>query len=454
MTTYKSKLSNDILERTKKKSLNRAPVIYYVASFLWLLFIAFDFLFAKEFFYHFLPLRIIGISSSLCFALLIPRNKINERISFYFFILFLYVCLTFMFSILHEHSLFYYFTGYAMVIMLVNIIFLFSLTEAVGLFFVTLISYLVFLPISDLPLVVLLGNGGFSTLCVALMMLFVNIALNKLQTNEAKSLVLLEYKNKEIEQKNKDITDSIQYAKKIQDVILPTDMQFQKILPNNFILYKPKDIVSGDFYWITEWGNKKILAVADCTGHGVPGAFMSIMNSNFLSQSVNELGIDKPALILNDIKRNIIKKFQKENSINHLRDGMDVSLIAINKLTNLVEFAGAYNPLWIIRGDKFIEIKADKMSISADPLYAEKHFENHEFQAQEGDILYMFSDGYADQFGGPKGKKFKYSQLKELLLKINHLSMQEQKKALDNQIELWKGNLEQVDDILVIGIKI
>jgi serine phosphatase RsbU (regulator of sigma subunit) len=337
---------------------------------------------------------------------------------------------------------------------LVNIIFLFSFKEAIGLFVVTCISYIIFLPINDLPILVLLGSGGFSTFCISIMMLFVNITMNRIKTNESRSLVLLEYKNREIEQKNKDITDSIQYARKIQDVILPTDAQFQKIFSENFILYKPKDIVSGDFYWVAEWGNKKILAVADCTGHGVPGAFMSIMNSNFLSQSVNELGIDKPALILNDIKKNIIKKFQKDSNAYNLRDGMDVSLIAINKINNLVEFAGAYNPLWVVREDKFIEIKADKMSISADPLYAQKSFENQAFQAQKGDILYLFTDGYADQFGGPKSKKFKYSQLKELLLKISKFSMEEQKSLLNNEIERWKGSLEQVDDILIIGIRI
>ncbi|MCW3104386.1 MAG: protein serine/threonine phosphatase [Bacteroidetes bacterium] len=264
----------------------------------------------------------------------------------------------------------------------------------------------------------------------------------------------IELKNSQLASKNKEVTDSIKYAKHLQLAILPPQQQVKRLLPDSFILYKPKDIVSGDFYWVEEWGSKILVAAADCTGHGVPGAFMSIVGSNLLQQAVFNYGLSKPCLILNSLNKNISNILHQSEETATVRDGMDIALLSIDKTSRIVEFAGAYNPLWLVRNNELIEFAPDKHPVGAFVGEELKQFKNREFESQPGDVLYIFTDGYADQFGGPKGKKFKYSQLKELLLKISRLEMGEQKNLLNSTIESWKGQLEQIDDILIMGIRI
>lgn len=268
-----------------------------------------------------------------------------------------------------------------------------------------------------------------------------------------KANIALEEKNELIELKNKEITDSIRYAKRLQLAILPPDNQVKQLLPNSFILYKPKDIVSGDFYWVEQWGNKVLVAAADCTGHGVPGAFMSIVGNNLLQQAVNIYGLEKPNLILNDLNKNISKILHQSEETSTVKDGMDIALLAIDKQNMSLEFSAAYNPLWLIRQGEIIEVPGNKHPVGAFVGEELKQFTNHKIELIKGDAIYVFTDGYADQFGGPKGKKFKYKQLQELLLSIQHLSMEDQKQKLDKTIEHWRGNLEQIDDILIVGIK-
>ena len=264
----------------------------------------------------------------------------------------------------------------------------------------------------------------------------------------------LEEKNIIIEEKNKDITDSIHYAKRIQEAILPSEDVIKQILPNSFIFYKPKDIVSGDFYWMERFGKQTIVAAVDCTGHGVPGAFMSIVGANLLNEAVNEHGITQPAAILNNIRKSLIKKLRKKNEDSSIKDGMDAALLSINEDEMIAEFAGAYNPLWIIRNNNLLEYKADKTPIGINQYEEDKPFNNSKIELQKGDLLYIFTDGYADQFGGSHGKKFKYKNLKELLLKIATQSLSEQAILLEKEFTNWKGELEQVDDVLIIGVKI
>ena len=271
---------------------------------------------------------------------------------------------------------------------------------------------------------------------------------------------LLEEKEKlqtaysEIDEKNKDITDSIHYAKRIQQAILPSEGMWKQLLPESFILYKPKAIVSGDFYWIEKWGNQTLVAAVDCTGHGVPGAFMSIVGHNILTQAVNVLGLSKPALILNETNKQLSRKLNQDPEVATVRDGMDISLIAINYPKLKIEFAGANNPLWIIRNNELIQLNGDKFPIGIFVGEELQQFKNHEWELQKGDCVYIFTDGYADQFGGPKGKKFKYKQFQELLLTHHKKPFEEQKIILEKTIEEWVGDLDQIDDILVIGIKI
>jgi len=281
-----------------------------------------------------------------------------------------------------------------------------------------------------------------------------NIALAEKNKNIEEQKEQIEFQHAQLEHKNKEITDSIKYAKHLQLAILPPDNIVKQLLPDSFILYKPKDIVSGDFYWVEEWGNSILVAAADCTGHGVPGAFMSIVGNNLLQQAANVYGLTKPNLILNNVNKNISRMLHQSADTASVKDGMDIALLSIEKGTTNIQFSGAYNPLWIVSNGQIKEIASDKHPVGAFIGEELKLFTNHELGLKKGDVLYIFTDGYADQFGGPKGKKFKYSQLKEILLRINHLSMQEQKKILNNEIESWKGNLEQVDDILIIGIRL
>jgi serine phosphatase RsbU (regulator of sigma subunit) len=264
----------------------------------------------------------------------------------------------------------------------------------------------------------------------------------------------LEEQNLIIALKNKEVTDSIKYAKRIQEAILPPDVLMQKMFPEHFVLYKPKDIVSGDFYWAEQFGNKYFLATVDCTGHGVPGAFMSIVGNNLLNQAVNLYGIDKPSLILDNVNKELYKILHQTYEESAVKDGMDLSLIAINPKTLIMEYAGAYNPVWILRNEKIIELKGDKFPVGAFVGEDLKHFTQIEFQLQKGDFVYLFTDGYADQFGGEKGKKFKYRQLENKLLEIHKQTVSFQREILENTFENWKGNLEQVDDVCLIGVRI
>jgi len=226
-----------------------------------------------------------------------------------------------------------------------------------------------------------------------------------------------------------------------------------------FILYKPKDIVSGDFYYALahKSANSKnemfYLAAADCTGHGVPGAFMSMLGVSSLNEAIIEKGIPQPNEILNDIRNSIIASLNPEGSDEEAKDGMDCVLCAYDFEGMKLHFSAANNPLWIVRNGELLEYKPDKMPVGkyGDVL---KSFTLQTVDLQKGDVVYAFTDGYADQFGGPKGKKFKYKQLEEKLLAHHQLPMDEQKKVLGEIFENWKGNLEQVDDVLVIGIKI
>lgn len=261
-------------------------------------------------------------------------------------------------------------------------------------------------------------------------------------------------KNKELDEINKDITASIRYAKRIQDAILPPDDFVRKTLPNTFVLFKPKDIVSGDFYWMEEKNDHIVFAAVDCTGHGVPGAFMSIVGHNVLDRVVGEYNLTEPARILDELNKGISDALRQSTlEDNTVRDGMDIAMCSFNRKTGVLQFAGAYNPLWIIRKNELIEVKANKFPIGNSRMGDNQKFTNHEIQLEKGDTIYIFSDGYCDQFGGPAGKKFKASALRQLLTASQHLNMAEQKQLLDKTIEDWRGTHEQVDDILIIGTR-
>ena len=306
---------------------------------------------------------------------------------------------------------------------------------------------------------------------VILLVFGVIILIYRQYKHKKKANEELEAKNTLITNQKQEITDSILYAKRIQTAILPEGDYIQELLPERFILFKPRDIVSGDFYWLKEIksADTVVCTAADCTGHGVPGAFMSMLGVAFLNEIIARPGIKTTGEVLNQLRESVITSLHQTGREGEAKDGMDISFVAINYKTNKVQYSGANNPLYIIREnskseiicDKKIvdkthtlyEIKGDKMPIG---IYGAemKGFKTIEIQLEKGDIIYLFSDGYADQFGGPKGKKFKYKPFKQLLLDSCTKPMEEQSKILNTSIENWKGDLEQIDDIILIGIKL
>ena len=264
----------------------------------------------------------------------------------------------------------------------------------------------------------------------------------------------LESAYKEIEQQKKNITDSIHYAKRIQNAILPNDKEFERLLPEWFIIYRPKDIVSGDFYWLDQNGDNIMVAAVDCTGHGVPGAFMSIVGHNQLNQAVKSKNIVKPSDILNELNYGVTHTLKQTSGVRSVRDGMDIALCTFDKKFKKVQFAGAYNPLILIRNNELIQIKGDKFPIGAFLDEELNKFTNNEMDLKKDDMLYIFSDGYVDQFGGDTGRKFLIKHFKNLLLEIHQKPLEDQKTHLIETLEEWKKGYPQIDDILIIGIKI
>lgn len=258
----------------------------------------------------------------------------------------------------------------------------------------------------------------------------------------------------EIEEQKKHIEDSIHYAKRIQNAILPPDDFVKKYLKDYFILYRPKDIVSGDFYWMSHKDNKTYIAAVDCTGHGVPGAFMSIVGNNQLNYTVNVKGIRTTDDILNSLNEGVTHALRQTRASSSVRDGMDMALISLDDDLKKVSFSGAYNPLYVIRDGELIMIKSDKYPIGGFLDEKLKNFTRVDMDLQKGDVLYIFSDGYQDQFGGPRERKFMIKKFRELLLNIHSEPMMEQKEILNQVLDDWRGDVDQIDDILVIGIRI
>jgi serine phosphatase RsbU (regulator of sigma subunit)/HAMP domain-containing protein len=262
----------------------------------------------------------------------------------------------------------------------------------------------------------------------------------------------VERQSRKVVELYKNVTDSIRYAKRLQESILPPDKRIRELVPESFVLYRPKDIVSGDFYWFEKVDDKVVFAAVDCTGHGVPGAFMSLVGHNGLNQAIKEHGNVRPSEVLKDLNRIAFESLHKDREQQLVRDGMDMALCSYDPARMVLEYAGANCPLYIVRGGELLEYSPDKIPIGGFELDG-RSFTDHRIRLQRGDTLYVFSDGYPDQFGGPKGKKFLYRRFRELLLSISDRPMERQKHMLLDALNEWKGAHEQVDDILVIGVR-
>ena len=292
------------------------------------------------------------------------------------------------------------------------------------------------------------------TLSILTVVFILRAYLQKIKTNKIIVTQKLEVEKQKhlVDEKQKEITDSIKYAKRIQYALLAHDDLLKQNLQEHFVFFKPKDIVSGDFYWATSTGSgsneKFYIAVCDSTGHGVPGAFMSLLNIGFLNEAINEKNIEKPNDIFNYVRLRLEKTITQEGQY----DGMDGILICYDKHANTIEYSAANNAPCLIKNNEFIELEKDRMPVGKG--IRQQEFKLFSVDIQQGDYLYLYTDGFADQFGGERGKKFKYKALNELLLTTSKININSQKEVLRRTFDNWKGDLEQVDDVLIVGFRV
>ena len=309
--------------------------------------------------------------------------------------------------------------------------------------------------------------------CLIFLSIVLSFKINNRRLKNAKIELekIVEERTAALKHKEQEITDSIKYALRIQLSIIPTNNHVKSLLPKSMVYYRPKDIVSGDFYWVDEINGSVLFAAVDCTGHGVPGAMMSVIGLKLLNQAVQDKKLNVPADILQYIDAGVNDTLRQSYDPNAVKDGMDLALCSLDYKTLTLQYAGVFNSLWLLRknisttykvksdrelfyGTDLMEIKADKNYIGNNKDGVADIFTNHTIQLQKDDCIYIFTDGYADQFGGPKGKKFKYNQFKDILVQSFHLPVDDQYNALNKAFLDWKGSQEQVDDVLVIGVKI
>ena len=265
---------------------------------------------------------------------------------------------------------------------------------------------------------------------------------------------IIEEQHKQLDENHKEITDSISYAKNIQDAMMTSTVYLKDVLPESFIFFKPKDVVSGDYYWVYKTPYNNIyFTVADCTGHGVPGAFMSMIGTSLLNENIIEKKVNNPGEILDNMRDKIIASLNNKDSKKETRDGMDVALCKINFEKLTLQYAGANNPLVHVRNGEINHIKANYQPVAL-TVGEKKPFINHDIKLEKGDMIYIFSDGYADQFGGPKGKKYMTTKFRKYLASISHHSMEEQHEMLEREFQQWKGDHDQIDDVCIMGVRV
>lgn len=466
ITTISEQQVKQEFYRTTEKFHVIACWIGIVLNLVWF---ASDYFVLPEYWIPFLVFRLAVSGTSL--IALFMRNALNISIYTCVFFLVLGISLqnAYMWSVMDIPHLQKHAFAYIALFIGVGMLVLWEMKFSLILAAATLISNIVFYKLnSQLTVDEFLINGGLLTLTVAVFCIFLIRNRYRLTYNEIKSRLELESSKKfiekqkeEVDAKNAEILSSLRYAKRLQEALLPQKQLLETFFGNNyFVLYKPKDIVCGDFYWARKirttpaTGSSSeyiLIAVADCTGHGVPGAFMSLLGSNFLHQSAVDKDVNTPGEALDFLNEKIKATFNHGDE--QIRDGMDISLIAINTETKQLAYAGANNPVYIVRNKNLEVLSANKQAIG-NITDSSNSYNNNLFQLMENDCIYLFSDGYADQFGGPKGKKLMRKYFEQTLIESSDKTMDEQKDQLEKVFNDWKGSLEQVDDVCVVGIKI
>lgn len=467
-TTIPERSVKEEFYRTTEKAHVIACWIGIVLNLVWFLG---DYLSIPEYWIPFLNFRIVVSCISLFF--LFFRSKLSMSIYTVLFILVLGISIqnAYMWSVMDIRHLQKHSFAYMVLFIGVGMMVLWEIKLSIILLIVTVISNVLFFVLnSPLRFDEFITNGGLLVLTVLIFCVFLIRNRYRLTYKEIKSRLELEksktyieFQKEEVEEKNKEIISSLRYAKRLQEALLPPKNLLDSFFKENyFIIYNPRDIVCGDFYWARKIkttpleGKSKdylLIAVADCTGHGVPGAFMSLLGSNFLHQSAVEKNINSPADALDFLNQKIITTLNHGYGDEEIRDGMDISLIAIDLESKKLAYSGANNSVYIIRDKSLQTLKANKQAIGNmnDVVLP---FNNIVTQLQSNDCVYLFTDGYADQFGGPNGKKLMRKQFEETLIKNSEKTMDSQKQALEITYNNWKGDLEQVDDVCVVGLRI
>ncbi len=427
---------------------------------------------------HLVPFLLFRIGvSSVSAIVLIFRKQLKANLFLIMFILVAGISIqnSYMWSVMDLEHFQKHTFAYIVLFIGVGMLVLWEIYYSFLLIVVTAVSNVVFhLLFSQYSLTDFFVNGGLITWSVAIFSFFLIRSRYRLTFNEikirmalAESKKIIEEKHAEVleqkieienqkdalENKNREITDSINYAKNIQRALLPSEEKFNSFFKDSFVLFKPKDIVSGDYFWIYNEDDYVFYVTADCTGHGVPGGFMTMLGLSFLEDIIVRQNILSPEIILDKMRDRIINALNQSGSVSKNKDGMDIAICRFNRKNKQLLFSLANNNLYLIRKEQLEIVKADRQPCGQHVI--NKPFTLHELQLEEGDAIYTFTDGYADQFGGPEGKKFRYKQFESLLISNSNLPFEEQKNILNQTIEQWKGTgHEQIDDILVIGVGI
>lgn len=464
-----------VIKRAFYESTEKTHIIAcWVGLLLNLVWFISDFFIINSYFQSFLLFR-VGVSGGSLLLLLL-RDKLGINIYYCMFILVAGISVqnAYMWSVMdlshfEEHTFAYMvlFIGAGMLV-------LWEARLSLLLIAITVTSNIIFYTLnSELTLREFVINGGLMTLTVLVFSLFLIRSRYKLTYNEIKSRLALEQskirleeqnmqlldqkveieqQNRELEGKNREITDSITYARNIQLASVPTEERFTSCFKDSFVLYLPKDIVSGDFYWVYQQGQIVYYVTADCTGHGVPGGFMTMLGLSFLQEIITVRSIDNPAEVLDLLRDKIIHALNQNGTPGESKDGMDITVCRLDKTTLELTYASANNSVYLVRNSEMTKHVADRQPCGF--YHHSVPFTKQVIQLQPGDCVYTLTDGYADQFGGPRGKKFRYKQLEEMLLQNHTLSFSQQSEKLKEALFNWQGTNEQVDDILVIGITV
>jgi sigma-B regulation protein RsbU (phosphoserine phosphatase) len=423
---------------------------------------------------HWIPFLIFRICvSGISVLALVLRNVLKFSIYTCIFILVLGISLqnAYMWSLMDIPHLQKHAFAYMVLFIGVGMLVLWDFKKSLILLFTTIIGNIIFyVAYSPLTVDEFITNGALLVLTVLIFSVFLIRTRYRLTYKEIrsrleleKSKALIEHQKEEVEEKNQEIVSSLRYAKRLQEALLPPKNLLDELFNEGyFIIYNPRDIVCGDFYWARKIKSTPVsgmskeyllIAVADCTGHGVPGAFMSLLGSNFLHQSAVEKDVNTPAQALDFLNQKIITTLNHGYGGAEIRDGMDISLIAIDLVSKQLAYSGANNPIYIVRNKSLQTLKANKQAIG-NMNEVVLPYDNIVTQLQHDDCIYLFTDGYADQFGGPRGKKLMRKQFEETLISVSNKPMSEQKIILESVFNNWKGNLEQVDDVCVVGVRI